>query len=204
MQERAAADGFRTDYRRYSTEGECAVMGVISKFEPESIPAVFKNGHRKTFTQPLFRYDYGQKIRFIGIELPRTFTVHFSNTEELGTATTAIGQDNEVRIPDEYLRHSWEHIFAFVFLSGSGCGQTVWEVVIPVVNRPGLSDPQPTPVEESVIQQAIGIMNDAIETVEGATETIRKAEEIIGGFTSGNIIIDGRDADSICGGEDLG
>lgn len=179
-------------------------MGVITKFESESIPVVFKPGSRRTFTQPLFRYDYGQKLRFIGIELPRTFTVHFSNTEELGTATTAIGKDYEVQIPDEYLRHSWEHIFAFIYIAKPGSGQTVWTAVIPVINRPGLSDAPPTPAQESVIDQAIAHLNEAVEKVDAAMDVIEEAVPVIESFLSGDIIIDGMDAEAICGGEDLG
>lgn len=169
-----------------------------------SVAAVFKPGKKIAFTEPLYRYDYGQTLLFEGVELPETFIVHFSNTEKLGTATTAIGEHNEVRVPDEYLRHSWEHIFATIFLSDENSGQTILKAVIPVQNRPGLSDPIPTPVEESIIQRGINIMARAIETVEGAAESIEKAKEIVDNFESGNLFIDGKDAEYVCGGEDHG
>ena len=166
-----------------------------------SVVASFKPGLTRAYTKPMYRYDYGQMLEFQGIELPETFIVHFSNTEELGVATTAIGTGNTVRVPDEYLRHNWDHIFAFVYTGDGTNGQTSAEVVIPVKNRPGLADPIPTPAEESIIQNGINIMNEAVEAVGNATETIRRAEEIIGGFTSGNIIMDAGDADYVCGGE---
>lgn len=126
---------------------------------------------RTARTRPLTRIDYGQILRFEGIELPNVYEVHFSNslTED---AKTALGGPDGVMIPDEYLV-SGKTVYAWVFLhTGADDGETRYTVTIPVEARPAVSDEPPTPEEHSVIGQLIG----ALETgVEAAAESARQA-----------------------------
>ena len=41
----------------------------------------------KIKTKPLYQYDYGQILKFLDLELPYSFEVHFSNYEH-GTSIT--------------------------------------------------------------------------------------------------------------------
>lgn len=115
--------------------------------------------------------------------MPDTFEVHFSNSEKAGDAKTAIGQNGEVTIPDEYLQ-TGNNVYAFVYLhSTSSDGETVYKVTIPVIDRPRISDAEPTPVQQDAITQAIAALNGAVEKAEQAAteaaETVEVVDELI-------------------------
>ena len=57
----------------------------------------------KVKSRPLYQYDYGQKLKFLDLNLPEAYEVHFSNYEH-GTATITVATSNEVAIPDIYLQ----------------------------------------------------------------------------------------------------
>lgn len=46
---------------------------------------------REARTRPLYQYDYGQILRFEGVELPQAYEVHFANHDSLGEAKPQIG-----------------------------------------------------------------------------------------------------------------
>ena len=127
------------------------------------IKACFPGGSRSCITEQAYQYDYGQILLIKGVELPSTYEVHFSNSEN-GKAKTAIGGENGVLIPDEYFT-TGDDIFAWVFLHDSeDDGETMYKVRIPVADRAEPSDEPPTPEEQSAITQAIAALNSAVET----------------------------------------
>lgn len=172
-----------------------------------SVVASFKSGLKRAFTKPVYRYDYGQKLVIENADLPETFIVHFSNTEELGVATTAIGSNNEVMIPNEYLRHNWDHIFAFIYIGDQNSGQTEYQIVIPIKNRPATVDPVPSPMEEDIIVQTIAAMNRVADKAETLGETLERLEEsagiifesedLLNAMNRGFLLIDGGDAEYV-------
>lgn len=82
---------------------------------------VVPNG--KSTTRPLYQWDYGQRLILLGYELPETYEVHFSNTED-GTATIQIGDSTGVDIPDAYLT-TGSDVWAWLYLhTGSADGET--------------------------------------------------------------------------------
>ena len=127
------------------------------------INAVFGSGICAVTTSA-FRANYGMVLRFSGIDLPTAFEVDFSNYDVMGRdSITAIGQNNEVQIPDD-LWDSGLNIYAYVYLHPTDdSGVTVYTVTIPVLGRPNRTEEQPTPHEQSVIEQAISALNDAVE-----------------------------------------
>lgn len=134
--------------------------------------AVF-GAFRVATTAPLWQYDYGQILRFRGLDLPEAYEVHFSNSES-GEAKTMIGGADGVSIPDEYLV-SGLPIYAWVFLhTGSNDGETRYMVKIPVNKRPKPSDEEPTPEQQSAITEAIAALNAGIERAEMAADNIDK------------------------------
>lgn len=132
------------------------------------INANFTNG-RETVTRKIFQYDYGQKLKIKGINLPFIFQAHISNQKQNGTAKKVIGEDNQINIPDEYFI-SGQDIYIFIVLhQGLEDGETRYLIKIPVIKRSKSSDQQPTPIQQDVIENAISILNKMIETTSGYT-----------------------------------
>lgn len=85
-------------------------------------------------TAPLYQYDYGQILQIVGPQLPSAYEVHFSNQQH-GTATTQIGGDDGVVIPDAYLQ-TGSPVYAWLFLhTGENDGETEYSITIPVIAR---------------------------------------------------------------------
>lgn len=131
-----------------------------------------------TETSPVHQYDYGQKLVLSGfIGLPDVFEVHFSSNQRSGEAVMVIGHNAEVMIPDNLLFKGMD-IWCWLYLhAGPDDGVTAYTIKIPVIRRPGISIDPPTPVEQSVIEQAIAAINDCTRRVE---EAARIAEQYAG------------------------
>ena len=125
------------------------------------VNAYFKDA-QMTKTEACYQYDYGRILRLNDLELPDEYEVHFSNSDR-GSSITMIGDSNGVSIPDEFFV-SGETIYAWIFLhEGENDGETVKEVIIPIIRKSKPTDEEPTPVEQSVITQAIAALNVAVE-----------------------------------------
>ncbi len=135
------------------------------------ISAVFGSGICAVTTSA-FRANYGMVLRFSGIDLPTAFEVDFSNYDtSTNDSITAIGQNGEVQIPDQ-LWDSGLNIYAYVYLHPTDdSGVTVYTVTIPVLGRPNRTEETPTPHEQTVIEQAISALNDAVEQTAADVET---------------------------------
>ena len=119
------------------------------------------NGTGRYKTQPLYQYDYGQKLVISGAQLPSAYEVHFANAIH-GNATTQIGNADGVAIPDMYLL-SGQTVYAWLFLhSGESDGETEFIITIPVMARAKPTDQQPTPVQQSAIDEAILALQQAL------------------------------------------
>ena len=139
--------------------------------ETKIIKAVFGGG-RYAVTTKRTRTDYGQVLEFVGVDLPDTFECIFSNSNtSAGVGKKQIGSAQRVLIPDEYLA-TGQTIYAWVLVHDSeDDGRHMYNVKIPVDDMPDLSPEDPTPVEQSVISQAITALNTAVDT------TSQKAQE---------------------------
>ena len=132
-----------------------------------NIVTAFLGGGTVVTTAPLYQWDYGQVLRFAGVELPAAFTVHFSNQPVKSTAQSRIALEGEVEIPAEYLT-SGKNVYAWVFLHvGENDGETEYAITIPVIRRPQPVHETPTPAEQSEIDQAIAALNAAVTLSEG-------------------------------------
>lgn len=122
-------------------------------------------------TGNLFQYDYGQKLVFLGVTLPLAYEVHFSNDEH-GQSKTMIGDQTGVDIPDEFLL-SGADIHVWVYLHESqDDGETVYHGIIGVIKRAKPTNQEPTPVQQSEIDQAIAALNAGVTEVEGIAEAM--------------------------------
>ncbi|MEE1164061.1 MAG: hypothetical protein UHU21_10255, partial [Lachnospiraceae bacterium] len=131
--------------------------------ETKILKAVFGGG-TSTVTNKRTRTDYGQVLEIIGIDLPNTFECIFSNSNtSAGVGKKMIGSAQRVLIPDEYLT-TGQTIYAWILLHDTeDDGRHMYSIRIPVADMPDTSPEEPTPVEQSVISQAITALNSAVE-----------------------------------------
>lgn len=112
-------------------------------------------------SSPLYQYDYGQKVQVFGLDLPAHYEVHFSNYER-GDATVVLGSLNEFDIPDVYLQSGLD-IYIWIYLhTGNDDGETEYQITIPVIKRAKPSNNEPTQEEQSIIEQTIIALNNAV------------------------------------------
>jgi len=141
-------------------------------------------GSKSVKSNPLYQYDYGQKILFVGLSLPNVYEVHFSNYDETGESKTSLGDETGAIIPDEYLTTGLD-VYAWIFLhADTSDGETKYKVRIPVNKRARPSDTEPTPVQQDIITQAIAVLNQAVvdtaESAEIASDASNVAIEFAG------------------------
>ena len=140
------------------------------------IVAAFNERDRRCVIGPLWQYDYGQILKFEGIELPALYEVHFANNPR-GSAKVAFGTENGVPIPDEFLT-SGASVFAWLFLhTGQDDGETEYQVEIVVRRRAKASAEEPTPPEHDTITELIAEMTVASEGARTAKEQAVAAAE---------------------------
>lgn len=143
------------------------------------IKGVVSNG-RYTVTAPIVKEDYGLYLQIEGVELPSTYEVDFSNSENSGTSVTMIGNADGVLIPRQFI-DSGKDVFAFLYHVGEDFGRTVYKFRIPNKVRPDRTNEEPTPEEQSAIDQAISALNDAVEQttqdVASADQSAQSAKE---------------------------
>lgn len=157
------------------------------------IRAVFTEGSTKFRTEPLWQYDYGQILEIIGLTLPESYEVHFSN-DPSGSATTSIGDSSGVEIPDVYLQNG--DVFAWLFLhTGENDGETVYQIEIPIMKRAAISNQPSTPVQQDAITQAINALNSAVSAIPGTIDTALAEAKASGEFDGkdGKDGVDGKD-----------
>ncbi len=140
--------------------------------------ADFKNKFTAIVVESRFQYDYGQILKFEGIDnLTPAFEVDFSNREDMGEAITQIGSPSSgVPVPDSLLE-TGKDIYAYMFLHNQATdGQTRYKVKIPVKKRPKPVDIEVTPQQQNTIDAAIALFQEAANPV---TEAAQKAEAAI-------------------------
>ena len=132
-------------------------------------------GNQQITTKSLYQYDYGQILKFVDLTLPAAYEVHFSNYEH-GESTTVLTTSNEVTIPDTYFT-SGKDIYVWIFLhTGADDGETEYQITIPIIRRASISDEQPTPEEETIINQTIAALNDALTESREGVEIVQRAQ----------------------------
>lgn len=142
-----------------------------------NVTEVVFSGFYKTQICGLYQYDYGQVLKFTDITLPSTYEVHFAQSGA-STTVTVLGDSNGVQIPDQYLLADLD-IKAYIYLHEEETdGETVYQVLIPVIARPEPSDQEPTPVQQDAITQAIAALNTAVsESSQSAREAAQSAQD---------------------------
>ncbi len=135
------------------------------------------NATKYTVTAPIIKEDYGLYLKIEGLDLPTVYEVDFSNSENSGSSVTMVGNADGVLIPRQFIK-SGQDVFAFLYWNGEDFGRTVYKFRIPNKLRPDRTEEQPTPEEQSLIDQAISALNSAVEqTAEDVETTTAKAAE---------------------------
>lgn len=134
--------------------------------------------------QKLWQYDYGQVLRIAGKEFPKVTEVQFSLQQSGGHTLDRIGTSNNglltVQIPNELLQNkgttSDYTIYAFVYLSGDGYGNTKYMIQLPVESRPEPTDPSEDPtIDPSIFKDAINSVNASAERAEAAEKSAKES-----------------------------
>lgn len=135
------------------------------------IPVTFRSSGRASTEEINYQYDIRQVLVIQGVDgLPERFRVDFCNEGD-STTKPMIGTNGEVEIPDEYLR-TGKTVKAYIILAGEDAEavETRLEADIPVRRRPTPTDVEPTPEEQSVIDQLIADLNSAVGEAEQKAE----------------------------------
>lgn len=101
------------------------------------IEAIFHENINVVSVSGLFQWDYGQRLKIKGLDLPPVVEVHFSNNlekEAIVMVGTQDGDDTVVDIPDVLLT-KYHDITAYVYVIGSNSGETVKAVILKVEPR---------------------------------------------------------------------
>ena len=132
------------------------------------IKAVVGHG-RYTTTEPIMKEDHGIILKIEGLPLPASYEVDFSNSRKGGDSVTMIGNEDGVLIPTQFIKDG-KDVFAFLYWVGADYGKTVYTFCVPNRVRPDRTNEQPEPEQQSVIDQAIAALNDAVESTAADAE----------------------------------
>ena len=144
--------------------------------------------------QKLWQYDYGQVLRIAGKEFPKATEVQFSLQQSDGHTLDRIGTNDNglltVQIPNELLQNkgatSDYTIYAFVYLSGDGYGNTKYMIQLPVESRPEPTDPSEDPsVDPSIFKDAVNAVNTSADRAENAAKSAKEYAEEAKKYSTG-------------------
>ena len=127
-------------------------------------------GPRGTYTEGMItEEDYGILFQMPDLDLPAVYQVDFSNKLTGGTALTVIGNEDGALIPTSLI-DSGKDVYAFLYYTGIGFGKTTHVFRINNNRRAKRGTPAPTPTQQSVIDQTISALNDAVDSTAADAE----------------------------------
>ena len=119
-------------------------------------------GGRYTVTAPITQWDYGYIFQPIIDDLPTTYRLDFSNDEHQGTAYPVYCGADGGEVPKSLI-DTGKDIFVWLFYIGEDYGKSTHKWRIPNKLKPRTSEDEPTPSQQSSIDQLIVRSNDAVE-----------------------------------------
>lgn len=131
-------------------------------------------------SETLYQYDYGQRLRIAGMDLPDQVEIHFSTRDTGGDSDRRFGEKKdgatEVAIPDKMLENNGStsdyYIYAFVYIAGEESGKTVRRIAILVRSRPRPGDLVP-PDDPDFAQQLINMVKHKADGLEYKNSILR-------------------------------
>lgn len=143
------------------------------------IIAKFSKGVYST-TAKVFRYDVGDKLQFVGLDLPDNYRVDFSNST-MGESKTVFCNSDTVEIPPEYFIPG-STIYAWIVLSQDNGRYTKYQVNIPISARAKPLDIEPTPAQKDALDEAIEALNDVTDDIQGDIDAALEEAKASGEF----------------------
>lgn len=142
---------------------------------------------RVTQTAGLYQYDYGQELNILGTGITSAIEIHYTNGgNALVTLANPDGDTLVSQIPDELLESSGT-ITAYIYYTDETSGQTVYKVIIPVIERAKPEDYTPTEREKTLAEEAIEALEKNLLFVN--TEKTEDGAEITITDRNGNHIV---------------
>lgn len=127
-------------------------------------------GGRYTVTAPITQWDYGYLFLPEIDDLPATYRLDFSNDEHHGTAYAVYGNSEGAEVPEDLI-DTGKDVFVWYFYVGDGYGKSEYKWRIPNKCKPKTSEDEPTPSQQSSIDQLIIRSNEAVESAEQSAQT---------------------------------
>lgn len=142
------------------------------------ITAVFTPGFDHADVSGLWQYDYGQKLRIQGLNLPPAVEIHFALNKSGGDSESRVGVTKDgvtdVPIPDSMLENGGTvqnyYIYAFIYLTDKDSGKTVKWIQLHVNSRPK-PEAFDSPEESELFREAIAAVNDSADRAETAEKS---------------------------------
>ena len=131
---------------------------------------VYPRAGKTPHTAPVWQYDYGQIIHINGIELSASYKAEFSNTTR-GDAIATVQTTDEITIPAQFLE-SGAAVYIWLVIVDESSRTTEYAVIVPVAARAKPTDEEPSPEEQSEIDQTLAALNSGVSRVEGIAEAI--------------------------------
>lgn len=133
------------------------------------ITVTFPAGSREAIAaEPLEQWAYGQQLRFVGLDLPASYQVDFSNFEFCGASIPRVGNASGVSVPVEVLT-SGRNVYAFIWIQDETSGARYYRATVRVVPGPA-PDPEESPEEQSAVTEAINALNMAARAIPNEVE----------------------------------
>ena len=127
------------------------------------------NSRGFTITSAITQWDYGWQFIPEIEDLPATYRLDFSNEEKHGTALPVYCSTEGAEVPTELI-DTGKDVWVWFVRIGDGYGITEYKWRIPNKCKSRVESEEPTPSQQSSIDQAISVVNEAVETVEQKAE----------------------------------
>ena len=128
-----------------------------------NIISAYLHNRQNCQTTTVYQYNQGMILRIIGPELPQAYEVDFANSVT-GQSITQIGNENGATIPDQFFVPG-STIHAWVVLTGEDYVVTRYHIMIPISPRAVRTSEEPTPSQQSALDEAIAALNQAVDAV---------------------------------------
>ena len=160
------------------------------------IEAYLKAG-KTANTAPVWQYDYGQLLHINGIALPASYKAEFSNTAR-GDAVATVQTTDTVAIPAQFLE-SGNPVYIWLVVVDESSRTTEYALIVPVAARAKPTDTEPTPEEQSEIDQTLAALNSAVEKTAADAEAtgadaLRAENAADAAEDSANTVVGAKDA----------
>lgn len=129
------------------------------------------NSRGFTITSSITQWDYGWQFIPEIEDLPTTYRLDFSNEEKHGTALPVYCSTEGAEVPTELI-DTGKDIWVWYVAIGDGYGITEYKWRIPNKCKPKTAQDEPTPTQQSSIDQLIVRSNEAVVRAEDAQQAI--------------------------------